>query len=97
VNLEQADRALHEFTDALHAYSQSEGDLPVSEAFRPQQYTLALLRRELRKSIFELPHSFIQNDLLFRTWSWVYVFPNHWARLPVFGWGTASLGAVNIH
>jgi hypothetical protein len=58
---------------------------------------LALFRREVRKSILELPHSFIQNDLLFRARSWIYVFPNHRVGLVVFTLGTAPLRPVDIH
>jgi hypothetical protein len=97
VNLEQADRALHEFADALHTYSQSASNLPVSEALYPQQYTLTLFRRELSHGTFEVPHALVQKDALFRARSWIYVFANQRTSFLVFVLGRASLKAVDIH
>lgn len=97
MNLEQTDRALHEFTDPLHADSQSGGDLAVPEAFRAKQDALALLRRELRKGSFELPHSLVQNDLLLWARSRIHAFPNHRAQFFIFALVTTPLRAVHIH
>ena len=97
MNLEQRDRALHEFTDALHADSQSIGDLPVSETFGPQQYTLALLGRELRESNFEVSQTLLQDDLLFRARSWICAFTSQWAGFIVVAMGPTSLRTVDIH
>jgi hypothetical protein len=88
---------LHEFTDALHADSQSEGNLSVSKTFRPQQHTLALFWRELRKRVFETPHSLVQKDLLFGTRPGVRAFSNRGTGLFVVDIRTTKLRAVDIH
>jgi hypothetical protein len=88
---------LNQFANALHTYSQSASNLPVSEALCPQQYTLTLLRRELSHGTFEVPHALVQKDALFRTRSWIYVFANHRTRFLVFILGRPSLRAVDIH
>jgi hypothetical protein len=97
MNLEQANRALHEFTDALHADSQRDSDLAVSKAFCPQQYTSALFWGELRKCVFKVLHSLIQEKLLFRTRSRIYAFSKHWTGFLVVAAGTAKSRAVHIH
>src|SRR5258706_14538884 len=74
VSLKQENRALHEFADTLHAHSQSESNFSISEALRPQQYTLALFRCELGKCLFEALHSLFQKDLLFGARRRVYPF-----------------------
>jgi hypothetical protein len=88
---------LHEFTDALHAYSQSLGDLSVSKAFCPQQYALALFWREQRKCVFEVPHSLVQKKLLFRTRPRINTFPNRRPGFLVVRTEGPQLRAVDIH
>jgi hypothetical protein len=93
VSLKQDNRALHKFADTLYAYSQRNGDFPVSVALCPQRYTLALFWCELRQA----PHALFEKDLLFRARCRIYSFPNDGVGFVVVAPGPTSLSAVDIH
>jgi hypothetical protein len=88
---------LHEFADALNAHAQGESDFTVSETLGAQENTLALLRRELRKSILELAPPLIEDDLLFGSGARICAAANDRIGLLVFVVRPASLGAMDVH